>query len=64
MTETRTAPYDWQRERDTIAEIREKRDVPREQFPGHKEIYLSNLEGWLGVRFSPLLASATDSTAC
>lgn len=39
-----------------LAELAEYREIPREEFPGHKEIACTNLEGWLGSRVPVLLA--------
>jgi hypothetical protein len=46
----------WEQARQTIKDLRAAREIPRGEFPGHKEIYCSNLEGFLGGRFPALLA--------
>ena len=62
----------WQRDRETLAELRRGRDIPPSdrpdgvvttaEFSGHRGIYLANLEGVLGGRFPPLLCER-DSLA-
>lgn len=52
----REQPVGWESERKALTDLRAAREIPREQFPGHKEIYCSNLEGFLGGRFPALLA--------
>jgi hypothetical protein len=53
---TESSEYDWEKERETIADMAAKDAIPDAEFPGHKGIYMANLEGWLGGRFPALLA--------
>jgi hypothetical protein len=34
--------------KEAASDLTTARDTPHGQFPGHKEIYCANLEGWLG----------------
>lgn len=58
-----SATRGWEQARQTIEDLRAARGVPREEFPGHKEIYCSNLEGFLGGRFPVLLAERDELVA-
>jgi hypothetical protein len=53
----------WQQCREAITDLAAAREVPREQFPGHKEIYCSNLEGFLGGQFPALLRERDELAA-
>lgn len=54
------APYNWEKERETLTDMEVKQAIPDAEFPGHKGIYLANLEGWLGSRFPVLLRERDD----
>lgn len=55
--------YDWQSERDALATLAQFREIPAEQFPGHKAIACANLEGFIGGRFPALLAQRDELVA-
>lgn len=40
-----------------VADMEEKSEIPDGEFPGHKGIYLANLEGVLGQRMAALLTA-------
>lgn len=55
--------WGWQQHRETIEDLARAREIPRSEFPGHKEIYCSNLEGFLGGQFPALLRERDELAA-